>query len=111
PEPTPEKGFYFRSDHFSFAKKGVPALYAEAGINYVEGGKEKGRKLQKEYTAKRYHKPADEYSPDWDLSGMVANLKLFYQVGDSLANSDNWPGWAQDVSFGTIRQKTADTRN
>lgn len=110
PEPTPEKGFYFRSDHFNFAKKGVPALYSEAGIDYAEGGKEHGKKLQAEYIAERYHKPADEYNPDWDLSGMAANLKLFYQVGNTLADTTIWPGWMEDVSFGTIRQKTADMR-
>ncbi|HET6527676.1 MAG TPA: M28 family metallopeptidase [Balneolaceae bacterium] len=110
PEPTPEKGFYFRSDHFNFAKKGVPALYAEAGIDYVEGGKERGKKLQAEYIAERYHKPADEYNADWDLSGMAANLKLFYQIGNTLADSTVWPGWMEDVSFGTIRQKTAGMR-
>ncbi len=110
PEPTPEKGFYFRSDHFNFAKKGVPALYAEAGINYVKGGKERGKKLQAEYIAKRYHKPADEFSPEWDLSGMVQNLKLFYKVGHTLADSNAWPKWMEDVSFGAIREKTADLR-
>ncbi len=110
PEPTPEKGYYFRSDHFNFAKKGVPALYAEAGINYVEGGKERGRKLQAAYTAERYHKPADEYNPEWDLSGMKQNLLLFYQVGQVIADSTVWPRWSEDVSFKAVRAETAELR-
>lgn len=111
PGSHPEKGFYFRSDHFSFAKKGVPALYAEAGNNYVKGGKERGEKLDAEYTAKRYHKPADEYRPKaWDLSGMVQDLNLFYQVGHTLADTTDWPGWNKNVSFKAIRQETAEMR-
>ncbi|HET6630601.1 MAG TPA: M28 family metallopeptidase [Woeseiaceae bacterium] len=110
PEPTPEKGFYFRSDHFNFAKKGVPALYAEAGNDYVEGGTERGEKLEAEYTAERYHKPGDEYDPSWDLSGMVQNLELFYQVGNTIADSNAWPEWLENVSFRAIREKSADQR-
>lgn len=110
PEPTPEKGYYFRSDHFSFAKKGVPALYAEAGNNFVEGGKKRGEKLAARYTAEDYHKPSDEFSAEWDLSGMVQNLNLFYQIGYALADTTDWPGWGEDVSFGAIREKTEDIR-
>lgn len=110
PEPTPEKGFYFRSDHFNFAKEGVPALYAEAGTDYVEGGMERGEQLESEYVAERYHKPADEYDPGWDLSGMVQNLELFYRVGNTIADSNAWPAWLEDVSFGAEREKSAGQR-
>lgn len=111
PEPHPEKGFYFRSDHFSFAKKGVPALYAEAGLNYVKGGVERGQRLAEQYTSKYYHKPSDEYRPkEWDLSGMKQNLKAFYKVGYALADTTDWPGWSDKASFKAIRQKTAEMR-
>lgn len=110
PEHSPEKGYYFRSDHFNFAKKGVPALYAEAGNNYVEGGTERGEKLEAQYTAKHYHKPADEYDSSWDFSGMVQNLNLFYRVGNTIADSNAWPNWMDDVSFLAVREKTAEMR-
>src|SRR5699024_9780582 len=110
PEPSPEEGTYFRSDHFSFAQKGVPALYTESGIDLLNGGKERGRKLQEKFTANKYHKPADEYDPGWDLSGMKQDFQLLYQVGQTLANSKYWPGWNENVSFRSIRQETADMR-
>ncbi len=104
PEDSPEKGFYYRSDHFNFAKHGVPMLYAESGIDYVEGGKEYGRAAQADYTNKRYHKPADEYGPDWDLRGMVLDAQLFFAVGQALANTRDWPQWREGVEFRAIRQ-------
>lgn len=110
PEPTPEKGFYFRSDHFNFAKLGVPALYAESGTDYVEGGTARGERLEAEYTAERYHKPADEYDPNWDLSGMVQNLELFYEVGSTIADSGAWPEWQEEGAFAAERRKTAEQR-
>jgi Zn-dependent M28 family amino/carboxypeptidase len=86
PDPEPEKGFYYRSDHFNFAKVGVPALYTDAGIDHVEGGEEFGRAQREEYTNERYHKPSDEYDPNWDLSGAVDDLRLLFRVGYRLAD-------------------------
>lgn len=108
--PSPEEGMYFRSDHFSFAKKGVPALYTESGINVLDGGKEQGRKLHEAFISNKYHKPADEYDPNWDLSGMKQDFQLLYQVGHTLADSDNWPEWGENVSFRETRRETADMR-
>lgn len=104
PEPNPVVGYYFRSDHFNFAKIGIPALYIGTGIDHVEKGKEYGKQLQDEYVAQYYHKPADEYDPTrWNLDGAVDDVQLLYQVGRNLANSTKWPGWKQGSEFKAIR--------
>jgi len=110
PDQSPEKGFYYRSDHFSFAKKGVPSLYTGSGIDHESKGEEWTRKQQEKYTAEKYHKPADEYSPDWDLTGAVKDLKLLYTVGHELANNTDWPVWNEGVSFKKIRDKSSSER-
>ncbi len=104
PEPNPVAGYYFRSDHFNFAKIGVPALYFGTGIDHVEKGKEYGKQLQEEYVAQYYHKAADEYEPTrWNLDGAVDDVQLLYQVGRNLANSTRWPGWKEGSEFKAIR--------
>jgi Zn-dependent M28 family amino/carboxypeptidase len=104
PEPNPVVGYYFRSDHFNFAKIGIPALYIGTGIDHVEKGKEFGKQLQEEYVAQYYHKPADEYDPTrWNLDGAVDDVQLLYQVGRNLANSTKWPGWKEGSEFKAIR--------
>ena len=99
PEPTPENGFYFRSDHFNFAKKGVPALYAKGGPDHVEKGVEYGNAVAAEYGAKRYHKPADEFDPEWDLRGVVQDLEVLHAVGARVANDGIWPQWRPASEF------------
>ncbi len=99
PDPEPEKGFYFRSDHFSLAKVGVPALDPDAGINSVAHGEAWTRQQRDEYTAQRYHKPSDEYDPAWDLSGAVDDLRLFFRVGYRLANESSFPNWREGSEF------------
>ncbi|MFQ5691341.1 MAG: M28 family metallopeptidase [Gemmatimonadota bacterium] len=99
PDPESEKGFYYRSDHFEFAKQGVPALYTDAGIDHVERGEEYGRRMRDEYTALRYHKPADEYDPSWDLTGAVDDVRLLFRVGQAVANGTSWPNWAEGTEF------------
>jgi Zn-dependent M28 family amino/carboxypeptidase len=99
PDAEPEKGFYFRSDHFSFAKVGVPALDPEAGINSVAHGEAWGRQQRDEYTAQRYHKPSDEYDPHWDLSGAVDDLRLLFRVGYRLTNETAFPNWRAGSEF------------
>src|SRR5690606_24442634 len=94
-----EKGFFFRSDHFSFAKHGVPALYAKGGIDHVEHGADFGRQLQARYTAEAYHQPADEFDPAWDLGGMVQDLMALYGVGSELAGSEAWPNYVEGNAF------------
>ncbi|WP_138380317.1 M28 family metallopeptidase [Luteithermobacter gelatinilyticus] len=99
PDPTPEQGSYYRSDHFSLAKVGVPAIYIDGGVDHVEKGEEWFLKQHEEYVANDYHKPSDEYSPDWDLSGAVEDLKLIYRIGARLANEDSFPNWRDGTEF------------
>lgn len=103
PEAGLEKGFYYRSDHFSFAKAGVPALYAKSGIDHVEKGQEYGEAWGAQYTAERYHKPADEFDPNWELGGVVQDLNALYWVGQRLADGDNWPNWYPGNEFRALR--------
>jgi Zn-dependent M28 family amino/carboxypeptidase len=99
PEPTPENGYYFRSDHFNFAKKGVPALYAKGGPNHAEKGIEYGQAQAADYTAQRYHKPADEFDANWDLRGVVQDLDALYAVGRRIADESTWPAWDDASEF------------
>ena len=106
PDPQPEKGFFYRSDHISFAKKGVPMLYADSGFDKIDGGKEAGRAFGDEYTAKYYHQPSDEYDPDWDLSGFADQLTLTTKMVKYLADSDRWPEWYEGNEFRSIREES-----
>jgi Zn-dependent M28 family amino/carboxypeptidase len=99
PESRPEAGSYYRSDHFSFAKVGVPALYTDAGIDHVEHGPEWTRQRREEYTAQHYHQPSDEYDPNWDLSGAIDDIRLFFRVGYRLANETTFPNWNEGTEF------------
>lgn len=103
PEPTPENGFYYRSDHFNFARAGVPSLYAKNGIDHVEKGEDYGRQMASEYVAQRYHKPGDEYDPNWDLSGNVQDTELLYAVARELADGTSWPNWYEGTEFKATR--------
>lgn len=99
PDPSPEKGSYYRSDHFSLAKFGVPAIYFGSGVDHIEKGREWMLAQEEDYTANRYHKVSDEYSPDWDMGGAVADLKLMYQIGLKLANEESFPNWREGNEF------------
>jgi len=103
-EATPESGFYFRSDHFNFAKAGVPALSAEGGEDLVVGGAEAGRKASEDYTTNRYHKPADEFDPNWNLEGVMQDLETLYSVGQTLADGEQWPNWYPGNPFRAARE-------
>ena len=103
-DPESEKGYFYRSDHFEFAKKGVPALYIEPGIDFVGKPAEFGHQKRAEYTSTDYHKPSDEIKPDWDLSGAVEDIRLLFQVGYSLANGVEWPQWKPGTEFKAIRE-------
>jgi len=105
-EPTPEKGFYYRSDHFSFARLGVPMFYGESGEDLVAGGAAAGKKASEDYITNRYHKPQDEYNASWNWEGALEDLQLFYDLGRQLANSDTWPNWYKDAEFRSIRDKS-----
>ncbi len=104
PEPTPENGFYYRSDHFNFARAGVPALYIKNGIDHVEKGEAYGRQLASDYVATRYHKPSDEYDPSWDLSGNQQDTELLYAVSRELADGSAWPNWYEGTEFRAERE-------
>ncbi|WP_304170444.1 M28 family metallopeptidase [Phenylobacterium aquaticum] len=110
PDPRPGAGSFFRSDHFPFAKRGVPALSFGAGQDLVNGGKVRGEALAKAFVADRYHQPADEYSPDWDLTGASLDGALLYALGLRLANSDEWPEWKAGSEFKAERDKTSSAR-
>ena len=104
-ETHPEAGYYYRSDHFNFAKAGIPALYLETGIDVIGKGKEFGKKLQDEYTAKNYHQPSDEYDAStWTMDGAINDLKLLFQVGKRLAFEETFPQWKSGSEFKAIRE-------
>ncbi len=103
PEPTPERGLYYRSDHFNLAKQGVPMLYTKAGIDSPTRGADYGREWLEDYVATRYHKPSDEYDPSWDVSGNMQDLAIYYAVGLAVADSDAWPNWREGSEFRAIR--------
>lgn len=109
-EPTPERGYFFRSDHFNFAKRGVPALYIKSGIDDRERGREWRRKYFEDFTAQRYHKPGDEYSSDADLRGGVQDLELLYAVGARLAGEESFPNWNKDSEFRAARDRSRAAR-
>ncbi len=104
PDPEPEKGFFYRSDHFEFAKMGVPALYTDNGVEFIGKPEGYGKQKREEYTANDYHKPSDEVKPDWDLAGAVADLRLLFAVGYRVAQSDTWPEWKPGTEFKAIRE-------
>ena len=105
PDPESEKGFYYRSDHFNFAKQGVPALDANEGIDFIGKPKGYGLKMRELYTSHDYHAPSDEVKPGWDLSGAVEDAQLFFTVGYQVANAAKWPQWAPGNEFRAIRDK------
>ena len=109
-DPHPEAGYFFRSDHFPFAKRGVPALSWGSGNDWVDGGIEAGEAAGKDYTSKRYHQPADEWDPSWTFAGMVHDLPMLYKLGNDLANSNRWPQWGADSEFRATREATAGQR-
>jgi len=105
-ESAPEKGTFFRSDHFSFARFGVPALYTKGGIDSLEKGRDYGQSVLDEYTAGHYHKSADNYDPNWDLRGVVKDLEALYMVGRTLSLNQDWPNYREGNAFRAIRDKS-----
>ncbi len=110
PDPKPEAGLFFRSDHFPFAKRGVPAVSYSAGQDWVDGGIEAGKKASDDYTAKRYHQQGDEWQPDWKFAGAARDLEVLYTLGNQLANSRAWPNWSDDSQFRATRDASATDR-
>lgn len=111
PDPHPGAGFYFRSDHFNFAKTGIPALYLDPGNDHVVHGTSYGDKKAEEFIANRYHQPADEYDDaTWDLEGGLADLQLVFAVGKRLASETVWPQWKEGSEFKAVREQSVSSR-
>ena len=104
PDPEPEKGFYYRSDHFSFARAGIPAFYGDPGVEYIDKPEGYGIEKRTEYTVNDYHQVSDEVKPDWDLSGALEDLTFMYHMGAQLAAGDEWPAWSETSEFRAIRE-------
>ena len=105
PDPEPEKGYFYRSDHFELSKLGVPMIYPGSGIDHWELGEDYGRAKSEEYLKLYYHQPSDEVRDDWVLAGAIADLNLYYGVGSAIANSADWPAWSEGTEFKAARDK------
>ncbi len=109
-EGHPEAGYYYRSDHFNFAKAGVPSLHFDEGLEMEGKTKQEVKKMRDDYTAKNYHRPSDEYDPSWNLEGAIQDLELYFSLGNKLANSRTWPDWKQGSEFKAFRDKSRSER-
>jgi Zn-dependent M28 family amino/carboxypeptidase len=113
PENHPERGLFYRADHFSFAKRGVPVLLdmALAGAyDMVDGGRAAGNRWLDEFTSKCYHQTCDAWAPTWNLKGAAQEAELFYAIGARLANSRDWPAWNPSSEFAKVRAESARAR-
>nr|WP_057950281.1 M28 family metallopeptidase [Lysobacter enzymogenes] len=110
PDPKPEAGHFFRSDHFPFAKRGVPAVSFGSGEDKVDGGVAAGKAEGEAYVKDRYHQPADQWEASWTFTGMARDLQILYTLGSDLANSTRWPNWAEDSEFRAARDESAGER-
>ena len=105
PDPHPEAGSFFRSDHFNFAKIGIPALYGKGAVDSDANGKEWGEMQYAKYTSENYHKPSDEYYDDFNVEGVKLDAQVYFQIGYTLANESTFPNWKEGSEFKTIREK------
>ncbi len=103
PDPSPQAGYYYRSDHFSLAKRGVPMFYVDSGQDLVAGGRAAGAAWEAAYRERAYHLPDDEFDPAWDWSGALQDVQLFYRLGRLLGESDAWPNWYPQDEFRRVR--------
>lgn len=110
-EANPEAGIFYRSDHFSLAKQGVPVIYAKGGVDHFFEGPEYGQREANDFLANRYHKVADKFNPEWDLRGIHQDMWVFFRVGNELANSRVWPQWAEGNEFEALRLESEAQRN
>ncbi|HEX8579269.1 MAG TPA: M28 family metallopeptidase [Allosphingosinicella sp.] len=105
-EPSPQAGYYYRSDHFSLARQGVPMLYAEGGEDLVNGGLAAGAAASEDYRKNRYHQPSDEYDSGWNWDGAIRDLQIYWMIGRELAMSPAWPNWREGDEFRAIRDRS-----
>ncbi len=110
PDPNPEAGYYYRSDHVTLARRGVPMLYADSGSVHAELGAEYGAQIEAGYRLERYHKPSDEFDPDWDMAGFVQSTELMYDVARRVTDSDDWPNWYEGNEFRSVRDAMMEGR-
>jgi len=110
PDPEPEKGYFYRSDHFEFAKMGVPALYLDSGEDFIGKDPSYGKQKRDEYTTKDYHKPSDEVKPDWDLGGAVEDARALFEVGYRVTTATTWPTWKAGTEFKARRDSVMAAR-
>jgi Zn-dependent M28 family amino/carboxypeptidase len=110
PDRKPEAGYFYRSDHFNFAKAGVPALYIKSGAVLRESGQATGVAWQEKYVAERYHKPNDDYADSWNVAGSIEDLKMLFEVGARVANSETWPEWYEGNEFRAARDPSVAAR-
>ena len=103
PDPNPDKGYFYRSDHISFAKRGVPVLYADGGFDLVDGGKEAGFTIEEQYRLDAYHGVADEYDESWNLDGLNHSIDVIFNISNELANNSQWPNWYEGNEFRSVR--------
>jgi Zn-dependent M28 family amino/carboxypeptidase len=104
PDSSPEAGYFYRSDHLHFAQLGIPVLYTSNGVDMVDGGVERGNAINARYVAENYHKPSDQLTPDWDMSGGAEDLEALYAVGRGLADNNTWPAWRANAEFRAARE-------
>ncbi len=109
-DPLPEAGHFFRSDHFPFAKRGVPAFSFDTGDDMVEGGLAAGKAMRDAYVKDNYHQPSDQWSAQWSFLGTARDLEILYALGADLANSRDWPNWSNDSEFRPVRDQSAAQR-
>ncbi len=110
PDQFPDRGHFYRSDQFSFAKIGVPAVYLDKGTDYIDRPPEWGKQIVEEYEQHHYHQPSDEYDPGWDLSGMIQDAQIGFFTGLTIANADEMPTWNKGDEFEAVRMEAlADT--
>ena len=110
PDPEPEKGFYYRSDHFPFARAGVPALYIDYGVDFAGRPEGFGLQVREDYTANRYHQPSDEFDPSWDFSGAAQDLEALLGVALRVSAADAWPEWREGNEFRAAREAMLEGR-
>jgi Zn-dependent M28 family amino/carboxypeptidase len=103
-ESTPEHGSFYRSDHFNLAKAGIPMLYGGGGTDHRQKGKDYVIQEKQEYREQHYHQVSDEYDPDWDLSGAIEDIQVYFRIGYELTNSDAWPDWRETSEFRSVRE-------
>lgn len=106
PDPSPQAGYYYRSDHFSLAKRGVPMFYVDGGQDLVDGGRAAGEAYELAYRDRAYHQPDDEYDPTWNWSGTMQDVYLFYRLGRMLAEAEDWPNWYPNDEFRRVRDES-----